>query len=114
LRATNRDIFGWGSRTEVERRRRIRLSVWAYAYEIANAPLVDDARFDAEAYASNPQIFTGRLDIWWMQHFRPFTGQWINWHPELPRVALLYTRYAERAAVSNGTIHYGVAVVSGR
>ena len=86
------DLFRWGTPIEIERRRRIRLSLWAYAYEIAGAQLVDDARFDAEAYKSDPQIETGHLDDWWQACFAPHTGQWIHSHPELQRLADLYDR----------------------
>lgn len=86
------DLFRWGTPVEVERRRRIRLSLWAYAYEIAGAQLVDDARFDAEAYRSDPDIETGRLDDWWRACFAPHTGQWIHSHPELPALAQLHKR----------------------
>lgn len=74
----------------MERRRRIKLSLWAFAYEIVGAPMVDDATFDAMAYASNRDISTGRLDIWWRLNFQPFTGQWVHQHPELDRLAKLY------------------------
>lgn len=86
------DLFRirWGTPVEIERRRRIKLSLWAYAYEIVGVPLVDDATFDAMAYASNRDINTGRLDEWWRQHFQPYTGQWVHHHPEINRLAKLY------------------------
>jgi hypothetical protein len=90
----NRDLFWqpWGTPVEIERRRRIRLSVWAYAYEIVGEPIVEDWRFDIEAYASDPTIITGRLDDWWRASFQPFTGQWIHSHPETDRLTRLYRR----------------------
>lgn len=90
------DLFRWGTPVEIERRRRIRLCLWAYAYEIAGAPLVDDHRFDTEAYASDPTLSTGRLDQWWRETFQPFTGQWIHQHPELSRLAALHARLTAR------------------
>lgn len=86
------DLFGWGTPIERERRIRIRLCVAAYAYEIAGAPLIDDAAFDALAMQSNVTIQTGRHDAWWSQCFKPYTGSWIHSHPELTRVAQLYMR----------------------
>jgi hypothetical protein len=82
----------WGSPIERERRRRINLCVWAYAYEIAAAPLVSDATYDETAQASKPHLRTGYLDEWWRSTFEPHTGQWIHDHPELPRVAASYVR----------------------
>ena len=68
------------------------LAVWAYAYEIASVPMVDDATFDRVANQSNPAMITGRLDEWWRASFAPHTGQWIHDHPELPLVAALFAR----------------------
>lgn len=83
------DLFGWGTPVEIERRRRIRLCVWAYAYELLNVSLVSDATFDAECIASQPHIRTGRLDDWWQREFAPHTGSWILTHPELTSIATL-------------------------
>lgn len=91
----NADLFQhicWGTPTEIERRRRIRLSVWAYAYEIAGSSLVDDATFDREAYTCDPTIATGHLDEWWRTFFARHTGQWIYGHPEMDKLAKLYQR----------------------
>ena len=76
-----------------ERRRRIQLSMWAYAYEIANEPMVSDAVFDATAAQSDPSITTGHLDDWWRKNFQPYTGSWVLSHPELSQ---LERRYRER------------------
>lgn len=86
------DIFPWGRPSEVERRIRIRLCVAAYAYEIANAPLMSDAAFDALAMQSDKSIVTGQHDMWWWSQFEPHTGQWIHTHPDLTGVARLYRR----------------------
>lgn len=92
------DLFKrkWGQmRTgiiERERRRRILLAVWAYAYEFEHDPLVDDATFDRECYLVNPSIDTGRanLDHFFRTGFEPHTGQWIHDHPELSKVRTMY------------------------
>lgn len=52
------DLFAWGSRIEQERHTRIKLSVLAYAYEIAGDPLASDAEFDALALSSDPTMQT--------------------------------------------------------
>jgi len=86
------DLFQWGMPIEVERRRRIRRTLWAYAYEIENVSLVDDNMFDAEARRSDPTINTGFLDDWWRRCFDPSTGMWIHNHPDLEQVEKMYDR----------------------
>lgn len=85
----------WGCAAEVERRRRILLSVAAYAYEIENVSLVDDHTFDAECLKVDVSIDTGHpmLDAWWRENFDPSTGMWIHKHPELWKVALRYRQF---------------------
>ena len=77
-----------------ETRLRIKLSVWAFAYEIANQPLVSDAVYDFNAYQVNLKNRTKRpdLDFWFICNFRPDTGLWIHDHPELDKLERLYTR----------------------
>ena len=93
------DLFAWGSRVEKERHTRIKLSVLAYAYEIAGDPLASDAEFDALATTSDPTIQTGRHDQWWASAFQPYTGSWIHNHPDLLGVERCYT--ARKAARSS-------------
>ena len=85
----------WGSDEEVERRRRIVLSVTCYAYEIADAPLVSDSEFDWAAQAIRPSISTGHplLDEFFLTEFSPMTGLWIHKHPELGKIRGLYEHY---------------------
>lgn len=84
------DLFRWGTWDEIERRIRIRLCTWAYAYEIASKPLVSDVVYDALAYQSNTQIVTGKFDDWWKQCYTPYSGVWIHSHPDLEGVRRLY------------------------
>lgn len=86
------DLFGWGRPSEIERRIRIRLCISAYAYEIADAPLISDAEYDALAQQSDPTVETGLHDDWWRQSYQSHTGSWIHAHPELTQVAQLYRR----------------------
>lgn len=91
------DLFKppWGSPIERERRRRILLTLWAYAYEFADNPMVSDRAFDAVALASRPTITTGHLDAWWRENFAPHTGQWIRAHPERDKIAMIYERLCQ-------------------
>lgn len=80
------------SREEIERRRRILLSIWAYAYEFQNHSIVPDHVFDAQAYLVDLRIDTGRpvLDFWFRAMFQPHTGLWIHKHPELHKIERIY------------------------
>jgi len=84
----------WGSVVEHERRRRIFLCVWAYAYEFGAAPLVEDYVFDFEASMVDPQVNTGNdvLDKFFREEFDPDTGMWIHKHPDLEGIKRVYER----------------------
>lgn len=77
-----------------ERRRRIRVSIWAYAYEIEHNPLVDDATYDRESYLIDVSIPTGHeiLDQFFKDKFSPDTGMWIEEHPELEKLRERYQK----------------------
>jgi hypothetical protein len=78
-----------------ERKRRVRVAVWAYAYELLDDSIVDDATFDRECAQVDLSIDTGNkeMDQWFRTNFSPHTGQWIHFHPHLAQIATL-ARYA--------------------
>lgn len=84
----------WGSLVEVERRRRIKLTLWAYAYEVHSVSLIDDHTFDMESRKVNLKLATGRADLdkWWRENFDPSTGMWVLQHPEMEGVKRLFER----------------------
>jgi len=84
----------WGTPVEVERRRRIRVAVWAYAYEVFDVSLVSDHRFDEECKLIDPKVSTGnaRLDSFFRKTFAAHTGQWVHKHPEVGRLEYLTRR----------------------
>jgi hypothetical protein len=88
----------WGTRVEVERRDRIRLAVAAYAYEIADAPIMSDADFDRLAWAIDRQTTTGHpvYDEFFLAHFTPHTGMWVRLWPDLPSLKRLYEKHYRR------------------
>lgn len=90
----------WGTPEEVERRNRIRLSVWAYAYEIKNESLVDDHAFDALAVAIRPEMGTGndQMDRFFRTEFSPDTGMWIRRHPNIVGIRRIYRDLTEGRA----------------
>lgn len=85
--------MAWGSPVEIERRRRINLAVWAYAYEALNESLVSDETFDAEAKLVDLTVATGnpKMDLWFRKHFHPDTGQWVQRHPGRARLHQIAT-----------------------
>lgn len=80
---------------EEERRRRILLSVWAYAYEFEADSIVSDGKFDKESELVNPQIVTGNklMDKFFKTKFDSCTGMWIYKHPERQKIKELYERH---------------------
>lgn len=84
----------WGTPVEVERRRRIRLSVAAWAYETRAASFMSDAEFDRECLLVGPSISTGnrKLDNFFKKHFSPHTGQWVHKHPDKAGLESLWQR----------------------
>lgn len=77
---------------DAETRRRIRLTLAAYAYELEDNPIMSDEEYDALSKEIDLSINTRRsdLDAFFRKHFDPSTGMWIRSHPELPRVKHLY------------------------
>ena len=75
-----------------ERRRRIRVALAAYAYEIEDAPIMPDAEYDALARSINPAVSTGHavLDAFFRKKFQPHTGAWVREHPGRERLAQIY------------------------
>ena len=89
-------LFLHRSKTEIEVWKRIRVAVWAYAYEIANNPIASDAEYDKLAASVDLSVSTSRpdLDDWFRKNFQPHTGQWIHHHPELHFIRRIYERFA--------------------
>lgn len=81
----------------MERRNRIRLSVFAYAYEFEDDPLISDGEFDRLASLIDKTKSTGneKLDAFFAKHFEPDTGMWIRVHPELDKLKALYFMYKQ-------------------
>lgn len=78
-----------------EVRNRIQLSIAAYAYEIRNESIMDDAEFDRRCNEIDLTVKTDnkKMDRWWKKNFDPSTGQWIQKHPEIKRIGYLYEKY---------------------
>jgi len=89
------NLFIVRSPNEKETWRRIRVAVWAYAYEFMNHSIVSDERFDSEARKVDLSVSTGRpeMDDWFRSNFNPDTGMWIHNHPELNKIKKIYERF---------------------
>jgi hypothetical protein len=89
--------MAWGTPQEVERRRRILIAVWAYAYEMMNDQLVGDDIWERECLAINLDQETGddSLDFWFSENFDPSTGQWVHDHPNKDGLHKWYLRMSE-------------------
>ncbi len=93
------DLADWGLPIEIETRRRIRLAIAAYAYEILDRPIMEDDEFDQLAQSIQRQQGTCHplVDEFFAAQFSPMTGMWIHDHPELAKIKALYqTHYARR------------------
>ena len=88
---------------ELERWRRIKAALAAYAYEFDNTSIMSDGEFDDLVKSIDPSVSTvedrhkgaqrnryKRLDKFFRETFSPHTGQWIWKHPEFDRVKQLY------------------------
>ena len=78
-----------------EIRNRIKLSVYAYAYEYLNHSIVSDSQFDTLASEIQPSVITGNetLDKFFKDHFIPDSGMWIHKHPQIEGIKYLYNTY---------------------
>ncbi len=90
-----RDLFHRPSTVEIEIRKRIRLSVAAYAYEIHSDPIMSDQEFDKLAQSVDLKIDTGNseMDEWFRSNFQSYTGQWIHNHPCQKRLEEIYQKW---------------------
>ena len=82
----------WGSIEEAETKRRIRVALWAYAYEVHSDSLVDDVTFDKECESIDLSVNTLNkdMDTWYRENFDPCTGQWVHNHPNKEGLERLY------------------------
>jgi hypothetical protein len=74
------------------------VSVWAYAYEMLDDPLVSDAEFDLECIQVDLGIDTGNatMDKFFKDNFDPFTGQWVHKHPDKLGLHKIYNLIKEQ------------------
>ena len=76
----------------LETQLRIRVAVYAWAYEVHDDPLVSDAVFDHTARKVDLERSTSRPDIdeWFRNNFNPSTGVWVRSHPEPEGLERIY------------------------
>lgn len=88
-----------------ETRRRIRVAVAAWAYEVHSDPIMTDAEFDelAKSIDVDRSTLHSDLDKWFVANFTPDTGMWVHNHPEpegLERIYQMLRRSTVRQALS--------------
>ena len=85
------DNSPYSDRVCLETRKRIRVSVAAWAYEVLNSSIMTDAEFDALAESVDLSIDTRRpdLDKWFRKNFKSYTGSWVHGHPDRERLNLI-------------------------
>lgn len=78
---------------EEEKRHRINVALWAYAYEIMDDPLVPDEIFDRVCGEIRPERSTDNaiLDIFFRNEFQASTGMWIYKHPQTEGLRQIYS-----------------------
>ena len=90
-------LFYIPTRVENEVRRRIRLSLAAYQYEMCSdgKQVMTDEEFDTQCGLVDVSVDTPRKDMddWFRTHFQPHTGQWIHQHPELSKIEGIYNAH---------------------
>lgn len=91
---TLRPLWYHPTPAEVQTRKRIKVAVAAYAYEVVSRPIMTDSEFDAMATEIDLSIPTARpdMDEWFKREYQPHTGQWIWKHPQLVRIGEIYER----------------------
>lgn len=97
-RLTELECGKWGRAIEIETRRRIRLCIATYAYEIADEQIMTDDAWDHLAQTINPKLGTCHplVDEFFVTEFSPMTGMWIHKHPEIEGIKRLYEKYNRR------------------
>lgn len=82
------DNSPYGDRVSLETRKRIRVAVAAWAYEVLDVSIMTDAEFDELAKSIDLSIDTRRpdLDKWYRKNFKSYTGSWVHGHPDRTRL----------------------------
>jgi hypothetical protein len=80
---------------ELERWRRIRVSLAAWAYEVHDVSVMADHEFDEMCLQIDPKVSTGHrvMDRFFRTKFDPNTGSWVHQHPERARLEAIFRRY---------------------
>lgn len=99
------DNSPYGDRVSLETRKRIRVAVAAWAYEVLDVSIMTDAEFDELAKSIDLSIDTRRpdLDKWYRKNFKSYTGSWVHGHPDRVRL----NQIAEMVINKMGSIDSG-------
>lgn len=77
-----------------EIRNRLKISVYAFAYEIKHDSLISDYEYDLLAKKINVNVSTNNklLDEFFRDCYTPDSGMWVTKHPELGKLNKLYEK----------------------
>lgn len=89
------------SEMEIEKRKRINVALWAYAYEVRNDSIVTDGEFDRVALEINVFARTDNeeMDTFFQWEFSPDTGVWVHQHPNIAGLERIYKSLNREVAV---------------
>jgi DNA ligase-like protein len=75
-----------------EKHNRIRVALFAYAYEIENISLIADSEFDELCGKIQPNEGTGNeeMDRFFRTEFNSSTGMWIHKHPQIAGIQRIF------------------------
>ncbi len=84
----------YSERVCLETRRRIRVSIAAYAYEVMSESIMPDHEYDDLAKSIDLSIDTRRpdLDRWFRANYKDYTGSWIHGHPDWTKLNTITRR----------------------
>lgn len=89
--------------SDEEKKRRIQVVMWAYAYEIENDSLVSDFVYDDTCRKIDLSVDTDdpEMDAWFREHFFPDSGMWVYKHPHFDRLKVTYDGIVEAREKEN-------------
>lgn len=82
----------------LQKRKRINVALWSYAYEVMDDPLVSDSVYDSACKEIDASIPTDNIEMdgFFRGEFNPSTGMWIYKHPNIDGLRQIYSKLTGR------------------